>query len=36
MSDVSIVPKQAKVFGYKLPELLDMLIEEAMSCKKNL
>ena len=31
MSEMSIVPQQAKVFGYKLPDFLDMLIEDAMS-----
>jgi len=31
MSEMSIVPQQAKVFGYKLPKFLDMLIEDAMS-----
>ncbi len=30
MSDKSIVPQQAKAFGYNLPDFLDMLIEEAM------
>lgn len=34
MSEMSIVPQQAKVFGYKLPKFLDMLIDEAMSVKK--
>ncbi|HOY32538.1 MAG TPA: D-alanine--D-alanine ligase [Bacteroidales bacterium] len=30
MSEMSIVPQQAKVFGYKLPVFLDMLIEDAL------
>lgn len=31
MSDVSLVPQQARAFGYKMPDFIDMLIEEAMS-----
>jgi D-alanine-D-alanine ligase len=30
MSDVSIVPQQAKIFGYKLSEFIGMLIEDAI------
>ncbi|HNZ43718.1 MAG TPA: D-alanine--D-alanine ligase [Bacteroidales bacterium] len=31
MSEQSIVPQQAQVFGYSLPDFLDMLIEEALT-----
>lgn len=34
MSEMSIVPQQAKAFGYKLPVFLDMLIEDALEHKK--
>lgn len=31
MSEQSIVPQQAQVFGYSLPDFLDLLIEEALT-----
>jgi D-alanine-D-alanine ligase len=34
MSEVSIVPQQAKIFGYTLPEFIGMQIEDAMYEKK--
>jgi D-alanine-D-alanine ligase len=35
MSEASIVPKQAKIFGYKLSEFIQMQIEDAMYYKKK-
>jgi len=35
MSEASIVPKQAKVFGYQLSEFIEMQIEDALTYKKN-
>ncbi len=34
MSEMSIVPQQAAAFGYKLPELFDMILEDTLSQKK--
>ena len=34
MSEMSIVPQQARAFGYNLPDFLDMLIESALEDKK--
>lgn len=35
MSEASIVPQQAKIFGYKISEFIGMLIEDALFRKKN-
>jgi D-alanine-D-alanine ligase len=35
MSEVSIVPQQAKIFGYQLSEFIGMQIEDALFCKKK-
>ena len=35
MSEASIVPQQAKIFGYTLSEFIGMLIEDAMYIKKS-
>jgi D-alanine-D-alanine ligase len=35
MSEVSIVPKQAKIFGYQLSEFIEMQIEDAIYNKKK-
>jgi D-alanine-D-alanine ligase len=34
MSEMSIVPQQAKIFGYQLPQFIGMLIENAIYNKK--
>jgi D-alanine-D-alanine ligase len=35
MSEVSIVPQQAKIFGFTLSEFIGMQIEDAIYCKKK-
>jgi D-alanine-D-alanine ligase len=35
MSDMSIIPQQAKIFGYKFSEFIGMLIEDALYNKKT-
>lgn len=35
MSDMSIVPKQAKIYGYELSALIEILIENAIDNKKG-